>query len=61
MKKPLIAIRKMLETGSVLKLSQDPKECYVATKSGKRIPIRPGGAGSCIIDAHFQGGAKVRW
>ena len=52
-RKPLLAVRRLVEKGSVVSFGPDPNDNYIYNKAtGKRIPMEKKG-GSFIIKAHF--------
>ena len=52
-KKPLLAVRRLVERGNVVSFGPEPHQCYIRHLSSKKtIPMEKKG-GSFIIRAHF--------
>ena len=52
-RKPLLAVRRLVEKGNTVVLAGDGEESYIMNKAAKlRIPIKKKG-GSFVIEAHF--------
>jgi hypothetical protein len=59
-KKPLIAVKRIVEKGNAVAFGPSAEDNYIENKqSGNRIPLRPNGKGSYLMDVLFVGGGKT--
>jgi hypothetical protein len=59
-KKPLIAVKRIVEKGNVVAFGPLAEDNFIENKqSGDRIPLRPNGKGSFLMDVFFVGGGKT--
>ena len=59
-KKPLISVKRICEKGNRVCFGPEDKDNFVVnTKTNKRVPLRPCGKGSYLLDAKFKGGENI--
>ena len=52
-RRPLLAVRRLVEVGSVVKFGAEEKDNFILLSSGKKIPLKRQG-GSFVIKARFM-------
>ena len=60
-KKPLISVKRICEKGNRVCFGPEDKDNFVEnTKTNKKVPLRPNGKGSYLLDAKFKGGENIQ-
>ena len=55
-KKPLLAVRRVVEKGNHVHFGPNPEDCYINNpQSGKRLPLMSDGRGSWVMKVGLEG------
>ena len=56
----MISVKRICEKGNRVCFGPEDKDNFVVnTKTNKRVPLRPNGKGSYLLDAKFKGGENI--
>ena len=59
-KKPLMSVKRICENGNRVCFGPDDGDNYVVNKkTNKKVPLRPNGKGSYLLDAKFKDGESI--
>ena len=59
--KPLASVRRIVEQGNEVRFGPGKDDNYIENQASKdRIPLRPNGKGSYLMDVSFVGGGKTQ-
>ena len=59
-KKPLMAVKRIVEKGNIVHFGPEEKDNFIQnTATGDKLPLKPNGRGSYILEVDFVGGGKA--
>jgi len=59
-KKPLVAVKRIIEKGNHVSFGPQPEDCYIMNKqSGDKMLLKSNGKGSFLMDVCFVGGERT--
>ena len=60
-KKPLIAVKRIVEKGNIVQFGETEEDNFILNrKTGDKILLKPKGKGSYVMDVNFQGGGRTQ-